>query len=105
MLEESLIVVLLHELLRRLVHVHLSHLLRCLLGCLISSHLCLLTCLLFHLDALELVKHVLVVKQSVRELVHECLAGQEPINAALQDWNFEQLMNIRSLRRVTLKHH
>lgn len=73
--EEGRVVVLLHELLRRLIDIHVGHLFSC-LSCLTS--LLFLSCglfflfgLLVRLDALELLKNVLVVEQSVREFVHK----------------------------------
>lgn len=73
--EEGRVVVLLHELLRRLIDIHVGHLFSC-LGCLasllfLSGRFFLLFSLFVRLDALKLLKNVLVVEQSVRELVHK----------------------------------
>ena len=100
-IEEARVVELLHEGLRRLVDVHVSHL-RCSLigGCLLFFLLLLLL-----LNLLELIEDVLVVKQRVREFVHERLTSEESLNAALDDGNLEQLVDCRSLRWVLLQHH
>ena len=60
-IEEAWVVVLLHEGLGRLVHVHVSHLRRNLVGG------CLFLLLLFLplLNPLELIEHVLIVQQRV----------------------------------------
>ena len=57
--EEAWVVELLHEGLRRLIHVHISHL----AGGLLSSCLLLFFLLFLLLDLLELVKDILVVKK------------------------------------------
>ena len=59
--EEAGIIVLLHELLGRLVDVHVGHLLRC-LSCFFVSRCFLLLCSsLLNLNAFELIKNVLIV--------------------------------------------
>lgn len=99
--KEGRVVVLLHEWLWWLVHVHLGYL----LGSLLSSRLLLLFLLPLRIDALELVEDVLVVEQRVRELVHEGLAGKEALDAALNHGHLEQLVDGGPLRRVALQHH
>ena len=76
--EEGGIVVLLHELLRRLIDIHIGHLFRCLASLFLLCCLLLFLSFLIRLDALEFLKDVLVVEQSVREFVHEDSAGEEP---------------------------
>ena len=87
--EEAGIVVLLHELLGRLVDVHVGHLLRC-LSCFFVSRCFLLLCSpLVCLNFLELLEHVLVMEQSMREFVHKSSAGEESFNAALEYGDLE----------------
>ena len=103
--EEAGIIVLLHELLGRLVDIHVGHLLRC-LSCLFISCCFLLLCLpLFCLDFLELLEHILVMEQSMGEFVHKGGACEESFDAALEDGNLEQLVDRGPLSRVSLQHH
>ena len=87
--EEAGIVVLLHELLGRLVDVHVGHLLRCLSGFFVSRCFLLLCSPLVCLNFLELLEHVLVMEQSMREFVHKSSAGEESFNAALEYGDLE----------------
>lgn len=105
--EESRVVVLLHELLRWLVHIHVGHLLLGLSGLLLYSFcgLFLFFILLYSLNALELIENVLVVEQCVGELVHEGRACEEPIDTALKYRHLQQLMNCGPLSWVSLQHH
>lgn len=98
MLEEGWVAALLHELLRWLVYVHLGHL----RGCLIGGSFSLFFLFLRYIDALKFIEHILIVQEGVRELIQEVLSGQEAINATLQNWYLKQLVNRRSLSRVTL---
>lgn len=100
--EKGRVIVLLHVLLGRLVGVHLSHLLFNLER---VRRLLLLLKLLLSLDLLKLIKHVLVMEESVRELIHERLSRQESVDAAFYDWNFEQLVDRGPLSWVPLEHH
>ena len=96
-IEERRIVVLLHELLRRLVDIHVCHLLLGLPSLLLSRlslGLCLRLLLLFlysllGLDLLELLEDILVMQQSVRELIPEGISLEESLNSALNDRNLE----------------
>ena len=83
-IEEGRVIVLLHELLRWLVDIHLGHLLSslfssCLLGLFLLS--------LCSLDFLELLEDVLVMQKSVRKFVLEDIASQETLNTALNHGN------------------
>ena len=101
-IEEGRVIVLLHELLRWLVDIHLSHL----LGSLFSS--CLLGLFLLSLgslDFLELLEDVLVMQKSVREFVLEDVASQETLNTALNHGDLQQLVDGGSLSRITFEHH
>ena len=102
-IEERRIVVLLHELLGRLVDIHVCHLLLGLPSLLLSRlslrlglslDLCPRLLLLFlssllGLDLLELLEDILVMQQSVRELVPEGISLEESLNSALNDRNLE----------------
>ena len=99
-IEERRIVVLLHELLGRLVDIHVCHLLLGLTSLLLSLRLglsldlCPRLLLLFlssllGLDLLELLEDILVMQQSVRELVPEGISLEESLNSALNDRNLE----------------
>ena len=82
-IEESRVVILLHILLRRLIHLHVCHL---------SSCLFLLLLLLFLsgsmlLNALKFIEYILVMKQSVRELISEGVTLEESLDSAFNDWN------------------
>jgi len=57
------------------------------------------------LDTLELLENVLIVEKRVGELVHEGSAREESVNAALNDGDFEKLVDIGPLCRVSLEHH
>ena len=101
-IEEGRVIVLLHELLRWLVDIHLGDL----LSSLFSSRLLGLFLLsLCSLDFLELLEDVLVMQKSVREFVLEDIASQETLNTALNHRDLEKLVNSRSLRGITLEHH
>ena len=104
--EEAGIVVLLHELLRRLIDVHVGHLF-CGLSSLflLRGRFLLLSGPPVALNFLELLKDVLIVEQSVGELVHKGCACEESFNAALEHGNLEQLVDRRPLGRVSLQHH
>ena len=116
--EEGRVVVLLHELLRWLVDIHCCHLLLCLPGLLLSSlSLCLslglglslrffllLCCSLISLNLLELLEDILVMQQSMRELVPEGITLEEPLDSALNHRNLEQLVYGWSLGGVSLEH-
>ena len=104
-IEERWVIVLLHELLRRLVDVHVGHLFGCLCSSCLLSLLGLLVRFLLSLNALELLEDILVVQQGVGKLILERLASEESVNTALNDWNLQQLMNCWSLCWVTLEHH
>ena len=85
-LEEGRVSSHLHKLLGRLnVHIHCGH-----LGCsLVSSRLVLLLLTFLLLYALEFIEHILVMQESVGELVQEVLMRKETLNAALEDRHFE----------------
>ena len=101
--EEAWIVVLLHELLRRLIDIHVGNLFRSLSSLFLLSRCFLLLCSsLLILNAFELLKNVLIVQQGVGEFIHKCRACEESINAALEDGNLEQLMDCRPLSWVSL---
>ena len=94
--EEAGVIVLLHELLGRLVDIHVGHLLgslsslligRCFL--LLCSSFLLLCGPLVCLNFLKLLEHILVMEQRVREFVHKSGAGEESFDAALEDGDFE----------------
>ena len=74
-IEECWVIVLLHELLRRLVDVHVGHLLGCLCSSCLLSLLGLLFLFLLGLNALELLEDILVVQQGMGELILENLTG------------------------------
>ena len=57
------------------------------------------------LDALKLIKDVLVVQQGVGEFVHEDCPGEEPLDAALKHGYFQELVDGWPLGRVPLEHH
>lgn len=87
--EERWIIVLCHEFLGRLVHLHVLHS-GCGLACLLvsSSFLLFLTSsVLLHL--LELIEDILVVQQRVRELILEFLTLKESFNTALNDGHLQ----------------
>lgn len=102
--KEAGVVIFRHELLWGLVDIHLSHLLLGLAGLLINSLLLFLG-LLGDVDPLELIEDVLVVEQGVREFVHEGVSGEEAFDSTLEHGHLEQLVDRRSLPRVSLKHH
>ena len=88
--EEAWIVVLLHELLRRLIDIHVGNLFRSLSSLFLLSRCFLLLCSpLVCLNFLELLEHVLVMEQSMREFVHKSSAGEESFNAALEYGDLE----------------
>ena len=101
-IEEGWVIVLLHVLLRRLVDIHVCHLVS---GLLSSSFFCLFSLLFGLLDFLELLKDILVMQKRVRELIHEHVASQETLNTALNNGHLQQLVDSGSLGWVTLKHH
>ena len=104
--EECGVVVLLHELLRWLIDVHVGHLLLRLTGLLVScGFLLLLSLSLVDLDFLELIEDVLVMQEGVGEFVHEGSACQESIDATLNHWHLEKLVNGGSLGGVSFEHH
>ena len=103
--EELGVVVLLHELLGWLVNVHVCHLLLSLASLLLSGRLRLLLGLLLGLDSLELIEHVLVVEQSVGKLILEDLLVKETLDAPLNHWDFQKLVDCGSLLGVSLQHH
>ena len=87
--EEAGIIVLLHELLGRLVDIHVGHLLRCLSSLFVSRCFLLLCLPLLCRDFLELLEHILVMEQSMREFIHKGGAGEESFNAALEHGDLE----------------
>lgn len=91
----------LHVLLRRLVDIHVGHG----LASLLLGSLLLLISFLGLLNLLEFVEDVLVVKERVREFVHERVLGQETLDSALDHWDFQQLVDRGTLSRVPLEHH
>ena len=103
--EESWIIVLCHEFLGRLVHLHVLHSGRGLARLLVSSSFpfFLRSSVLLHL--LELIKDILVVQKRVRELILEFLTLEESFYTALNDGHLQKLVNSRSLSRVALQHH
>ena len=103
--EECGVVVLLHELLRWLIDIHVGHLLLRLTGLLVSSSLLLFFLSLLDLDFLELLEHVLVVQEGVGEFVHESSACQESIDTTLNHWHLEKLVNSGSLGGISFEHH
>lgn len=99
--EESRVVILLHVLLGRLVDVHIGHLSLSLLSCL----LLLFLSLLLLLDRLELIEDVLIVEQSVGELIPEGVTLEESLDTALDDGHLQELVDRWSLGWVSLEHH
>jgi len=106
--EEGRVIVLLHELLWWLVHLHVCHLLLGLAGllcCSISLLLLLLYSSGIGLDSLKLFENVLVVEERVGELVHEGRPRKEPVDTALKHGHLEKLVDCGSICGVSLEHH
>ena len=88
-----------------LIQFHLSHFLLsslCLLGG--KFVFALLLFLLLLLDCFELVEHVLVVKNSVRELVTEVILVQELLNALSNYWIAKDRVDIWPLVGIYTEH-
>ena len=100
--ERGVVAALIHVLSRWLIDVHVGHSL-CSLVC--GRLLLLLLSLSLLLLFLKLLKHVLVVKKSVREFIHEGSTCKESVDATLKHWHLEKLMDCGPLRWISLKHH
>ena len=50
----------------------------------------------------ELFKDILVVQEGVGELIHEDVLAQELFDALINNWDFENLVDIRSRMRISL---
>ena len=85
-LEKGRVATLLHELLRRLcVYIHCSHL----CGGLLSSGLVLFFLAFLSLDALKFVKDVLIMQESVGELIQKVLVSKEALNTTFKYGHLE----------------
>ena len=104
-IEEGWVVVLLHELLGRLVDIHVGHLFSSLCSSCLLSLLGLFFLFLLGLNTLELLEYILIMKQGVGKFILKRLACKESFNSALNDWYLQQLMNCWSLCWIALEHH
>ena len=104
MVEERWVLILVHVALWWLVQVLACQLSSSCLSLVKSFLLTLLFRLFGSLDLFEFFKDILVVKESVRELILEDILLEEFLYSILDAGHLEQLMNIWSLSWISLQH-